>query len=194
MQEAESEVLLLLEIEHSNMARVLDVFERELARLADGAPGDPALFRDIAAYFLGFPDECHHPKEELILERLLAVAPGAGDGLGGLKREHEEVADMTRRLAELADRFAAAPDAARTAFLERGREFLDSYRRHMEAERTDLFPEARRALSAGDWLAIDFDLFDRADPVFDAAAERRFGRLRDRILRDSGGPAPGGKG
>ena len=191
MQEAESEVLLLLEIEHSNVTRVLDIFERELARLADGNPGDTALLQDIAAYFLGFPDECHHPKEDLILDRLAAAAPRAGERLGALKREHEEIARMTRKLVELSDRLAETPESARPAFIEQGRAFVESYRRHMEEERTAFFPEAHRVLRAADWLAIDFDLFDRPDPVFDAAAEKRFSRLRDRIERESGAPSRG---
>lgn len=190
MPEAEAEVLLLLDIEHRNIGGVLDVLDRELSRLSAGEPADTALLQDIAAYFRSFPDACHHPKEDLILERLQAADPALAELLGGLAEEHRNIAEMTRRLAERIENLATAPETGLPAVLAQGGDFVDTYRRHMSEEETRFFPEARRVLTDDDWLAIDFDIFDRPDPVFSESAEKTFSRLRDRIIAE-GGAQPG---
>ena len=68
-------------------------------------------------------------------------------------------------------------------------QFVNNYRNHMMMEEECFFPAAAKALSKEDWEVIEFDLFDRDDPLFDRAAHARFQGLREEIessVRESG--------
>ena len=60
--------------------------------------------------------------------------------------------------------------------------FVASYRRHLDMEEEKLFPAALRELTGEDWEEIEYDSFDRKDPLFSDSVEQRFGRLREHIL------------
>ncbi len=60
-------VLRVLRQEHADLARLLDMVEAQLG--GDGAP-DFELLTGILDYFLTYPDQYHHPKEDLIYRTL----------------------------------------------------------------------------------------------------------------------------
>lgn len=178
-----SDTVILLRLEHGNIARVLDLADDELRRVDAGGPIDASLLLLIHEYLEGYPDACHHPKEDLAWRKLCERAPERAAGLLDLEAEHEQLGRATRRLGE---RLRAAldgddfPDDALRGELHR---FVGLYRGHMEREERDFFPAVLDALTADDLAEIDFSLFEAGDPLFDRSAEARFGRLREAIDR-----------
>ena len=174
-----SETLVLLQIEHRNFVRVLDVLDDLADAFERGEDTDVELLQQVMAYFLGYPDACHHPKEDLVFRRLRAVAPAVADRIYDVVDDHEGLAART---LEAARRARAATGAADPALADVLREFSATYREHLRLEEELFFPTARERLGRDDWDAIDFGLFDGQDPLFDPLAEDRYRRLRHVIL------------
>jgi len=169
--------------DHRNMRLLLDLVEAEMEAYRTGGVADFELLEMIGRYILDYPDLIHHPREDLVFERLLQRDPGARETVGDLVADH-------RRLAQVTQRFAAAvAEAARDVELPRAwlegllHEFLQASRAHMQAEERNFLPRAMAHLTDEDWAAIDERLAGPADPVF---GERRAGaylRLHERILQ-----------
>jgi hemerythrin-like domain-containing protein len=60
-------LLTMLQTEHRNLARLLDVAEGELLKIENGGDCDRELLRAVAEYRREYPEQCHHPKEDLLL-------------------------------------------------------------------------------------------------------------------------------
>ena len=175
------DTLLLLRLEHINTAKLLDLLELECARiLTEGAP-DHELLGLMLEYFLGFPDECHHPKEDLIYRKIQRRNPQEAKGVGSLLDEHEDLAKRTRSVAKLAERARLESGVTPAELVGALHEFIGSYRDHLSGEEKTFFPRALSTLTEDDWAAIDFGTFDQPDPLLDDAAEGRFRELRERI-------------
>ena len=61
-----------LSTDHARIAKVLDELERQLDILADAGKPDYEVVRGAVEYLLVYPDQFHHPKEDLIYRRLRA--------------------------------------------------------------------------------------------------------------------------
>ena len=142
--------------EHEDMTVLLDLMERQIAQFQDGAAPDFNLVRGIIGYFLTYPDLYHHPKEDLIAERLRSRAPDEAAGLESLLNGHLDLAYLTRRLATAAvDQMVRPGDEPRQWFSSLGRDFVDSNRRHMAMEEKHFFPLALDVLTEGDWAELE---------------------------------------
>jgi hemerythrin-like domain-containing protein len=176
-----SDAILLLRLEHSNMARLLDWVDDQIQTLESGTAPDYTLLNQALYYLQNYPDLCHHPKEDLVLESLALRDPEGAATVGDLSGEHRKLAEQTGRVAAAVN--TAGQEPANTGFVQALRELVVSYRRHMSAEEEHFFPLALKALQASDWESIDFELFDRDDPLFDHSQEQRFRKLREGISR-----------
>lgn len=182
-----SDVIFLLRLEHRNMSQLLSVVERLLSCSHERVAMDHALMGSILGYCLTYPDECHHPKEDLIYRRLVVRDPAAADAVGDLEAHHAELATLTRAFA---DALASAEDdepAAQQDLEWIGRQFLATYREHIAMEEGVFFPRALAALSERDWETIEFDVFDNRDPLFSEPTEVRFRNVRNQILAENAG-------
>ena len=188
-----SSVVMLLQIEHRRMAGLLDLVEQQAANMARNAPVNHGLLEALFAYLSSYPDQCHHPKEDLVYRKLLARCPEMAGSLKDLVGEHEKLASATGDLARAIAGSRAAPPAPGGRLADRMMDFLDLYRRHMLMEEKHFFPAALQRLSRNDFAEIDFTLYDRPDPVFDLATEDRYSGLREEIARLGAGEGAGGE-
>ncbi len=177
-----TDVLDAIHEDHANMAKMLDALERQLQVFDAGETPDYDIVRGVVDYCLDYPDLYHHPKEDLVFERLEAVDPEAAAEVGDLPGEHAELAALTRRLEEAVKAVLGDLEVPRGRFGETLRAFLDATRRHMTMEERAFLPAARRALSAAELAEIDARLDPRADPLFGAPSAERFATLRQDIL------------
>ena len=90
-QEALPGVLQRIGWEHKNMAKLLNLLERQVAVFEHDGETDYELIDALVEYFRRFPDACHHPKEDLIFARLKECNPAAATAVGDLPKEHEEL-------------------------------------------------------------------------------------------------------
>jgi hemerythrin-like domain-containing protein len=177
-----SKVVRALRREHADLARLLGALERQVDIFDAGGTPDYDIVRGVIDYCLDYPDLYHHPKEDLVLERLSARDPKAAEAVAKLLPEHEALAALTRRFAEVMDNVLKEAEVSREAVRDLAREFLEFYRRHIAMEETRFFPAALAALDEADWQAIEAQLGERADPLFGGEPDARFERLRQDIL------------
>ena len=182
-----SDTLILLRLEHDNMAQLLDIVEVELGKLHQAEEIDYALIGSVVDYLRSYGEECHHPKEDRIFRALCRRNAASVKDIGDIARGHDALAQITEALArELEAAEASGARASRLKLKTPLAEFLAAYRRHLALEEDLLFPAALRELTEEDWEEIDFDTFDRKDPLFSDAIEGRFDRLREHILTRPG--------
>jgi hemerythrin-like domain-containing protein len=86
--------------EHRNIESLLRVLERELTLFDRGERLDYEVVLAIIDYFRDYPDCCHHPKEDMIVEKIKARDPVATATIGNLEAEHGE---GTRRLRQVSE-------------------------------------------------------------------------------------------
>jgi len=178
-----AEVVRDLRNDHMDMAILLDVMDRQIAQFQRGAKPDFNIVRGVINYFLTYPDLYHHPKEDLIVQKLGARAPEQAAELERLLAGHDDLAQLTRRFATATvDQMVRSEETPREWFGSLARAFVDSNRRHMAMEEERFFPIVLQALTEEDWAELEANVIGGADPLFGGKVEQHFRALRDAIL------------
>ena len=172
-----------LRIEHTSMERLLRILEKQIEVFEAGGQPDYEITRDIILFFLDFPDQCHHPKEDLVAQKLLVLSPKRSKRFLGLVHQHEELGALTRRVASTIRRVLDEAELPREEVIHAVREFITSQRHHMEMEEVHFLPLAQEMLSEGDLKELESEIFQTKDPLFGPNTEKHFEMLRDNILK-----------
>ena len=169
-----SDAILLLRIEHHQTSDILSIIEDQLK--LDGEL-DLELIRSIVEYFGEYPDQCHHPVEDLVFRFVKKRDPDRSADIAEVLREHKGIAGLTQELRtelnSVVSGNAVNDDELRTTL----KGFVDSYRAHMQAEEDCFFPLALETLQRADWAEIEYALFESSDPLYDKEEEDRFRAL-----------------
>jgi hemerythrin-like domain-containing protein len=173
---------LLLE-EHQNIEKLLLVLEHELEIFDRSGRPDYEILQTIIQYFQDYPEKCHHPKEEMIFDKLKARDAVAAKRFGDVEAEHEVETRRLRSFARAVDSVLADQEFLRESFHLAVHDFIEHQRQHLQKEEQLLFPAAIKALRRQDWAEIDARLDDRKDPLFDGVVEEKFHDLQNTILR-----------
>ncbi len=175
----ESPTVTALSEDHANARRLLDILAREAQLIRDGEDADYEVIEGVTDYFGGYPEVYHHPVEDRIFERLMTVDAARVKPLCDLLAEHGQLrlklADVVSALRDV--RLEA--EVPRHNIVRRIEAFVDTYRRHMDAEDRLFFPLAAALLSDADWAAAGA-VAAVSDPLF--AAKEGFDGLRKRLL------------
>jgi hemerythrin-like domain-containing protein len=174
-------VVEVLRQEHRNIEKLLHVLEQELSVFDRGDRPNYEVIVGVD-YFKDYPDSCHHPKEDMIFDKLKSRDPAAAAKMGDLRIEHEEEASRLRRAAQAVERVLGDQDLLRETVDEIIRDFIEHERQHMKMEEQIFFPTALDALQPKDWADIALKLADRRDPLNGPDLEQKFGMLRRKIL------------
>ena len=173
---------VLLE-EHRNIEKLLLVLEQELEVFDHSEPPDYEILQAIIGYFKDYPEGYHHPKEDIVFEKLKLRDSSAARFVGDVEGEHHLETERLRRFAQAVDDILAGREYPRERFHNVVREFIAHQRQHMQKEERMLFPAAVKALQKDDWAEIEARMNDRKDPLFDGATDKKFDALRQTILR-----------
>jgi hemerythrin-like domain-containing protein len=177
-----TETIRVLRQEHRNIESLLRVLEGELSVFDRGDRPDYEVVRAVIAYFKDYPDSCHHPKEDMIVEKLKARDPVAAATIGDLEAEHREGARRLQRVAVAVERVLSDQDLLRQNVVDIIHDFIIHEREHMAMEERVVFPAALSALRPEDWASIALKLADRGDPFYQPGFEEKFNTLRRNIL------------
>jgi len=176
--------------DHRNMARVYDLLGRELNTFKEGGRPDYDLVEIILEYCLHYPDLCHHPKEDLIFEKLQARDPATANIIGNLKREHEELSTLTWRFSCAVMNVLDDQTLPRDWFLDVANDYLSFSRNHMQMEEVLFFPAARKTLAPEDWAELDDTREMVEDPLFGEGIQKKYEGLYQEIMNWEGGSQP----
>ncbi len=160
-------LLEILEQEHADMRRLLDLIKTQ----ADTAEApDFGLLHEILEYCLVYPDQYHHPKEDLIYAALRQLDPEGAGAVDEIVAEHKELAIATRELATTLKAARLGQERPCRDLRVVLRSFVRSYRDHMRKEDQEFFPYAFCTLSPEEWSNLAADVTDAADPLMRAKA------------------------
>jgi hemerythrin-like domain-containing protein len=173
----------MLQEEHRNIARLIDVLEQELSVFDRRERPDYEIFQAIIQYFKEYPENCHHPKEDVVYRILKERNPSVAGAVGDVESEHEIEGERLHRFAKVVEDVLADQELPRQTFHEAAKDFIEHQRRHMAKEEQLLFPAALETLTAEDWAQIDARIDDRKDPMFDGNVTSKFQSLYNTILR-----------
>ncbi|HXX06506.1 MAG TPA: hemerythrin domain-containing protein [Pseudolabrys sp.] len=169
--------------EHRNIEKLLLVLEQELSVFDHTESPDYEILQAIVEYFLEYPESYHHPKEDIIFEKLKLRDPTAVATVGNVEAEHQLETERLHRFAQAVDAILAGREYPRQNFHNVVREFIDHQRQHMHKEEEILYPATLKSLRAEDWAEIDARLTSRDDPLFGGARKKKFDALRQTVLR-----------
>jgi hemerythrin-like domain-containing protein len=175
-------IIETLRQEHRNIEELLLVLEQELNVFDRNERPDYEIIQAIISYFQDYPDCCHHPKEDMIFEKLKERAPVAAESVGDLESEHQNERKRLQRVADMIRSILTDHEVLRQTFDDVMRDFIGYERKHIEMEERFLFSAAVKALRPEDWVGIDARWSDWKDSIFTMAFEERCQSLRERIL------------
>ncbi len=177
-----TQIIGILRDEHRNIEKLLRVLERELSVFNRAERPDYHVVQSVIEYFQDYPDCCHHPKEDMIFEKLKARDPATAASIGDLEAEHGKGSKRLGRVARTVEGVLADREILRQTVDAIIRDFIDQERQHMAMEERVLFPAAVRVLLPQDWAEIRSRLIARKDPL-DTALEAKYRLLRHLILQ-----------
>lgn len=177
-----TKIIETLRDEHRNIGELLLVLEQELSVFDRNERPDYEVIQAVIRYFEDYPDCCHHPKEDMIFEKLKARDAITAGSVGDLEAEHHDEGRRLRRVAQVVRSVLTDHDILRQTFHDTMRDFIDQERKHMDMEERVLFPAAIKTLQPKDWAEIEVVWSKTKDSLFNAVIEERCQSLRERIL------------
>lgn len=178
-----STVMGELRQDHGNIREILGLLARELDAVSDASGGDFELMRDIMIYMTRYPDHTHHPKEDLMFERMRerGVAPETEATIAKLLREHVALAEKGRIFRDMLIGVVDGALVERDALVAAGRDYAEFLHYHARLEDETVFLEAEELLDDADWIVVRQGFEAQVDPVFGPAVDHEFESLYDHI-------------
>ena len=178
-----SKVIRDLHQDHHNIRELLDLLAREIDAVDDASGGDFELMRDIMVYMTRYPDLTHHPKEDLMFERMheRGVGPDTEATIEKLRREHAALAEKGNTFRDMLIGVVDGALVEREALVVTGRDYAAFLRYHARLEDETVFIEALELLDDADWSAIESAFEAQADPVFGPVVRHEFQALYEHI-------------
>lgn len=171
--------------DHANMRSVLMLVAHQLDHLEEMGAADYVLLANALYYMRKFPSHVHHPKEDLIFQKLAERDPVWKSEVGKVLAQHGEIYPLEDELIERALDAPPAGSEDVATLLEKGRRYLQLQRQHSETEERLLFPQAEAALTAKDWAGINGRIQEVEDPLFGQHGGGRYRMLYEHLLRES---------
>jgi hemerythrin-like domain-containing protein len=141
--------------DHTNIRVLLQLLESEMKRYRNGAVPDFELLQSMMNDIVVFQNLVHHPKEDLIFQRLIKRDPAGAETILDLLTDHARLAIVSRRFAAALSDVASGVELPRGWFDQLLSEYLTAVQLHMEMEEKEFFPRAADHLTDQDWYEID---------------------------------------
>lgn len=162
-----------LRLDHARLSRVLREVEVQRARLASEPEAARAVLGEALHYLVEYLHGHHHPREDLLYERLLPLRADLGDELRELASDHDGGAARARRLSHALGRLPAGGARAADRFARALQSYVDETREHMRREERAIFYAGVEPwLSDEEWRALAGQALPD-DPLGDATNLRR---------------------
>ncbi|MDH3316041.1 MAG: hemerythrin domain-containing protein [Gammaproteobacteria bacterium] len=178
-------ILKQLNSDHDNVARMLDILDKQLDNVQQMKIADFDLMRDVMHYMTKYPDRTHHPLEDLVVHKLIERDSSVRAMGENILREHESLAKKGRTFLDMLVRVTDGAMVLREDVEAAGRDYVAFLRSHMEKENERLFPLAKKKLTKRDWMEIGRAIELRHDPVFGPMVDEQYRALYDFIQQQT---------
>lgn len=168
--------------DHINLGRLLGLLQRQLELLRSGDSPDYFLLIDVIDYIESYPDQIHHPREDVIFRVYLAAHEDAAEDVRRLLAEHQELVEESHRMRRLVEQVTQSTVSSRDALETQLAEFIAHQWDHLNLEEGRIFRVLSDALTAEEWRQIEADLPTAVDPIFGGAVQQRYQAIYDQIM------------
>ena len=168
--------------DHANVARLLELLNGELKVFEKGGQPDFAMMREVMRYMTQYPDAFHHPKEDLVFEKLGQRAQSAIPDVEELEREHGALRTRGDELVGLLADFDESDVGLCERIELKTSEYSLFLETHMRKEEHNVFPLSKSLLIRKDWSDIESGIQQRLDPLFGTVIEKGYQALRQALL------------
>ncbi len=172
-----------LDRDHANIAKLLELLESEILAIEVGKTPDYSMLQDIMRYLTEYPDQFHHPKENLIFARLVIRDPGIRATVDILLEEHISINVAGQNFNILLRTSNVDSVRVRERLRIAGLAYIRAMREHMLVEEKNVFPLAMAVLTKEDWQFIDEKVDAIEDPLFGDMVAGNYQRLY-RLITD----------
>lgn len=163
--------------EHGYILSLLDTLEQQASKLKPGKIPDYHLLLEIVDYLTHYPDQFHHPREDLLFAGLLKREKKFQTRLDRLQREHETLRFYNDKLFNELTHVVNGRAVDRPALLHSINRYIAGYKKHLDYESREIFPLAKGALTAADLEKIDAKTRYIDDPLFGGKVQAQYHRL-----------------
>lgn len=178
-----AKIIQQLHVDHINTAKMLNILQQQLDLLAQGDDIDYGVMLDIMTYMTQYPDLYHHPKEDLLFEKMLERDKNTQVLVEELGFEHRSI--IRSGIVFLEALRGAAVDILqrRDKIVEEGRIYIQRQQQHMNKEEGEVFPKLTETLNSADWEALDQLVDNEQDPLFGKVILPQYRQRYQNILR-----------
>lgn len=180
----EQPLMKALRAEHRHIATVMQLFSDQLQAIETGETVDAHVVFEVMDYMATWPDRYHHPREDLIYNRVAELDKKAADDVDTLQRDHDFAARRGQELLKDIELWRE-DELKGSAVVKAGREYIGHMYEHMNVEEKVVFPHIESVLSLEDWreLSEDDQLRAISMPVFGPRVQREFRNMSRRLRR-----------
>ncbi len=151
-------------IEHDHICRTLNLLEMQFLDLCRGRIPNLSMMRSIIVYIQEYPEQAHHPLEDMIFSILLEREEKV-KLLQNLISDHTDLEVVTRNLRESLEAYIQG-NLSEEELAHLLSTFLIRQRQHLYIEEMEIYPLAKHILTKKDWEKIQSVVPDSDDPVF----------------------------
>ena len=151
-------------IEHDHMRKTLSLLEMQFLDLCRNRTPDLSMMRSILVYIQEYPEQAHHPLEDMIYSILLERKEKVMI-LHDLVTEHTNLEVEIREVRESLESYIKGT-FSKEMLKHQLSTFLIRQRQHIYTEEIEIYPVAQRLLSKADWEKIQSAVSCKDDPVF----------------------------
>lgn len=162
-------------VEHDHILRKLNLLELQYLDMCRGKTPDYSLMRSIIVYIQEYPEQIHHPLEDMIYSILLKRVDDV-EFVQELITEHTQLEVVTRRLRELLESLSS-DIASKEQLKQQLSEFLVGQRQHIYMEEVEVYPLVKSVLTKEDWKQLQSMVPILDEPMFGRRTRDDYERL-----------------
>jgi len=171
------EFLRTLQDEHRYFQSLIDIAIEQQRLLDEDGDVDLDILQDLLRYLNEYPEDYHHPREDLMFDRLRDVDPESGKYIDKLLEGHINIHDTSNKLYFTVMRANNGENIRRGKLSRDLKQFVDGYEEHMHDEDNVVFTRALEKLGNDDWAELEDGLEHVDDPLFGTRVRRRYRHL-----------------
>ena len=175
-------ILDKLHNDHKNFIQLLSFLENQLHLLEDGEHSNLSATVDAIRYMKEYPDNVHHPLEDIVFKYFIQHHEEAHDKITELLHEHDEMPRLTEKLLEMLEGVLAEIPQNREKLCAHLKEYITVQKEHMSQEEAHVYPILYSKLDEQDWKRIDSELAHIEDPLFGENVEKSYQELLQQVV------------
>jgi len=173
-----------LRAEHANIAGVLKVLAQQIKLFDQGKHPDFQLMQDIVTYMSEYCDQVHHPKEDVVFDRLSQKDPQSRVVVNRLQSDHKKITSLTKSFADTLEEIVLESVMSREQVSNQAHDFLDTNANHMALEEAEIFPGLLHCFTQDDWQSVSSNITSQIDPLFGDNVEGKYKLLHAAIAKE----------